>query len=76
MWKAMVSRLESLDLMQSILPTQPPFETVQRVIGRPSTLQRIAAGPRSLQIVNTETNDRDPLLLGRTSAPSGARRTR
>jgi hypothetical protein len=36
MWKAMVSRLESLDLMQGILPTRPPFETVQRMIRRPS----------------------------------------
>jgi len=39
-------------------------------------VQRIAAGPRSFQIVNTETNDRDPRPHGRTSAPSGARRTR
>ena len=46
----MVSWLESLDLRQSILPTPPPFETVQRVIRRPSTfsgLQPVHAHSKS-----------------------------
>lgn len=52
----MVSWLESLELLQSILPTRPPFDTVQRMIRRPSTFS-------GLQPVHAHSKSSTPRLM-------------